>query len=365
LHGDMNCASKFGVLCCAFLLATLFSPPALGQSASAQNKIRVKAEEVIVPVTVVDKQGEAVLDLTQDDFHVFDNGVEQKIDHWDFGGDPLAVALVVETSEHIEMMAPVIRGMGSIFTETVMAMDGEAAVISYDSTVDVHQPFTQDHDAIEHSIAKLNFDAPVLRLYDAMAKAVQMLREQPPHFRRVMLIVGESQDTASDAKLGLVLREAELASIAIYAVGPSSTAADLRYGPSGPPTIRTPGKLPNLSTEAPGPVPKGPPALDLLTPAVWLVMRGTNEIKNHQLEVAAAATGGVHYRALRDSSIRSALDRIGGELHTQYILSYALLSDQPPGFHEIRVTVTRENVRVRARPGYFIAPEPVAAATSK
>jgi hypothetical protein len=51
-------------------------------------------------------------------------------------------------------------------------------------------------------------------------------------------------------------------------------------------------------------------------------MRGTNEIQNHQLEVAAAATGGVHYRALRDSTIRSALDRIDAEPHAQYILTY-------------------------------------------
>jgi hypothetical protein len=59
------------------------------------------------------------------------------VDHWDLGGDPLAVALVIETSSHIQMMAAVIRGMGNIFTETVMALDGEAAVIAYDRTVDV------------------------------------------------------------------------------------------------------------------------------------------------------------------------------------------------------------------------------------
>ena len=45
-----------------------------------------------------------------------------------------------------------------------------------------------------------------------------------------MLIVGESRDIASDAKLGLVLRDAQRANIAIYAVGPSSSTADLRFG---------------------------------------------------------------------------------------------------------------------------------------
>src|ERR1700733_2661746 len=60
----------------------------------AKNPIRVQSSEVVVPVSVMDKSGENVLDLTQNDFHVFDNGVEQKITRWDLSGDPLAVGLV-------------------------------------------------------------------------------------------------------------------------------------------------------------------------------------------------------------------------------------------------------------------------------
>jgi hypothetical protein len=164
---------------------------------------------------VLNDQGELVLDLAQKDFHVFDNGVEQSIDHWDLGGDSLAVALVLETSSHIQMMAPVIRGMGSIFTETVMALSGEAAVITYDSTVDLRQPFTPDHYAVERAIKNVDFGAPEMRLYDAMGTAVDLLKTQQPKFRRVMLVVGESQDLASDSKLALVLRDAQLANVSV------------------------------------------------------------------------------------------------------------------------------------------------------
>lgn len=327
---------------------------------SAQNKIRVQTNEVIAAVTVLNKRAELVLDLAQSDFHVFDNGVEQTIDHWDMGGDPLAVALVLESSSHIAMMAPVIHGMGSIFTETVMAMNGKAAVITYDSTVEVRQPFTADHDAVEGAIRNVDFEAPEMRLYDGMAEAVDLLRTQPENYRRVMLIVGESQDIASDAKLGLVLRDAELANVAIYAVGPSSSTADLRFGPkpaSGgikyPPGVFSgptrPGALPVPGN---GGAPGG--SFDPIPVAIWLITRGTNEIKNHQLEMAAAATGGVHYRALRDRAIRSALDRIGSELHAQYVLSYRPSSERTAGFHEIKVTVKRPEIVVRTRPGYFV-----------
>jgi hypothetical protein len=71
--------------------------------------------------------------------------------------------------------------------------------------------------------------------------------------------------------------------------------------------------------------------------------------------VAAAATGGVHYRALRDRTVRTALDQIGGELHAQYIVGYAPSDQRTAGFHEIKVTVVRPNVTVRTRLGYFVA----------
>jgi hypothetical protein len=72
---------------------------------------------------------------------------------------------------------------------------------------------------------KREFRAPEMRLYDGMARAVQLLKAQPSSYRRIMLVVGESRDYSSEAQLGQVLREAQLASIMIYAIGPSSTTA--------------------------------------------------------------------------------------------------------------------------------------------
>jgi VWFA-related protein len=333
-----------------------------GDSQQSQNEIRVYTNEVIAPVTVLDKRGRLVLDLEQKDFHIFDNGAEQKITHWDLGGDPLAVALVIETSSHIQMMAPVIRGMGSIFTETVMAFNGEAAVITFDSTVDVRQPFTTDHDAVESAISAVKFEAPEMRLYDAMAAAEDLLKAQPTTYRRVMLIVGESQDVRSDAKLRNVLRDAQLANITIYGVGVSSSKADL-LSTMHPAASQTP----DVTYTPPDVVPYIAPSgvaehaalqgsWDYWDAAIWLVIRGVNKIKDHQLELAVAATGGVHYHAHRDRAVRSALDQIGSEVHAQYIVGYAPSAKPTDGFHTITVTIARPETTARTRPGYFLAP---------
>jgi VWFA-related protein len=351
---------KIAGFLCVFLAGVTLPPQTQAQSQteipSSSSKIRAVTNEVIVPVTVTDKTGEFVLDLSQKDFHVFDDGAEQSIDHWELGNDSLAVVLVLETSSRLRGTIPAIRSLGSIFTETVMALHGEAAVLTYDSTVELRQPFTQDHDAIEGAIANAQFEAPERTLYDAMAQAEQMLEAQPTDRRRIMLIVGESQDVGSKTRLGAVLREATQANITIYAVGPSSVVADFR-GKNSVEPIQV-GSLPPISPSSCVDGLGHPCVIDLATPTMALLERGTNEIKNHHLEVAAAATGGVHYRAFRDSAIRDALDRVGAELHAQYILSYRPSGERSPGFHSIRVAVARDGVSVRARPGYSVAAPP-------
>jgi VWFA-related protein len=341
-----------------FLLAAFAAETANGQHSTSlpqtQEQIRVVTNEVSLAVTATNLHGAFVVDLAQRDFRVFDDGVEQVIDRWDLAGDPLSVALVIETSSRVRAAAPAIHGIASIFTETVMAMDGEAAVITYDSDAVLRQAFTQDHDAVSRAIAETKFEAPERSLYDAMAMAVAGLKAQPTSRRKIMLILGESQDEASTAKLGEIVRDAEHANITIYIVGPSSVAADLRVGQQAPAPTKL-GKLPPVSTAPPKNDHMDRPFFDLVTPAIWLLERGTNEVKHHQLEVAAAATGGVQYRAFRDSTIRNAIDRIGDELHSQYIVSYRPSSPPSPGFHRIDVTIGRSGVTVRARPGYFVA----------
>ncbi len=284
----MKCSRTFACQC---VLTLSFNVTLAGSARSqtqarpplSKDQIRVVTNEVISPVTVTDTSGEFVLDLAQKDFHVFDDGVEQTIEQWDLGGDPLAVALLIDTSTRLHAMEPTIHRMGSIFTETVMALDGQAAVITYDSTVDVRQPFTQDHDAVQKAIAETKFEVPEMKSYDAMATAVELLKAQPTTRRRIMLIVGESQDSGSKANLGQIVRDAEHANIAIYAVGPSSIAADLRGSNKGVAPLKLPA-TPRIETVPPvdtDPLGRPIPVYDWMTPAMWLLQRGTNEVKNH------------------------------------------------------------------------------------
>jgi VWFA-related protein len=320
----------------------------------------IRTTEVIAPVTVQDRDGELVLDLEQKDFHVFDNGAEQSILHFDLGGDPLAVVFLAESSSRIESLLPAVRHSATIFTQTVMATSGEAAVMTYDDSIDVRRDFTSDADLVESAIHGLPMGSSGARLYDAISAGVRLLAKQPERERRILLIVGEAQDTGSETKLGQALREATLANVTIYTIGLSTLGAEFRNPPAPytPTEIGPPGTFP---VPTPPGVPQTPQTeagtygnIDLLSLAVWVMKHASNAVKNHALEVATEATGGVHYATMKDRTIEKVMDEIGAELHAQYTLGYRPPGDAPSGFHEIKVSVTRPGVRVRTRPGYYL-----------
>ena len=248
-----------------------------------------------------------------------------------------------------------------------MGPSGEGAIVGFNDSIDTLQDFTTNSDAIENTITRLREGTSGLRLYDAMATGVEMLSARPlatpivPGHRRVLLVIAESDDKDSEAKLGEVLRKAQLANVTIYSVGISSTRAALQkkpepHGPSSATPEGTfgmpppPGSVQTPTTEA-----QRNEGFDLLALAIWAVTHAKDQISNSGLAIAATATGGAHLATWKDRSIEKAIDEIGGELHSQYMLTYTPTGTDAPGYHEIKVDVDRKDLKVRARPGYYVA----------
>ena len=330
----------------------------------AKRTIHVRVNEVTAPVTVRNANGEMLLDIPKESFHIFDNGVEQKIEHFDLGASSLSIVLVVETSSHIDPMFPSVKRMGIVFTETVMAQTSEVAVVGYDDDVSLLKKFTTDPDRIGEVINNLTTGNSGSHLYDAMARGISLLEKRPPVQRRIMVVLGEAQDTGSENRLGEVLRSAQLANVTIYAIGLSTAMADLRAPPPPPDTPNyppgtfpvpvPPGKAPTPANEAAA----QDPGINYTAIAIWLIKTGKNAIGPNSLAIASKATGGMFLNAKRDRTIQKAVDEIGGEIHAQYSLGYRPPPNVESGYHEIKVTVDREGVSVRTRPGYYLPPPP-------
>jgi VWFA-related protein len=345
-------------------------PMAPQPGAPMQKPPAIKLRTVLVntPVTVRNEKGAMVNSLEESDFQITDNGVPQKITHFNLGGDPISLVVVVERSSRIASALPKIRKAGILISQTVIGPTGEGAVVAYDDDVTTLLDFTSNADEMDKAIRTMQEGSWGTRLFDAMSKAVGMLSTRPEvsetdlGHRRVMLVIGEAHDWSSEARLGEVLRRAQLANITIYTVGISSTKADLRRQPqhTGPAPVTDPGTsaIPpppgTVDTPTTDPQGYGPNLMNL---AVWAVMHAKDQVTSHQLEIASAATGGMHVSTWKDRTIEKVIDEMGGELHSQYTLTYAPSGEMTDGYHEINVTVTGEKekgLKVRARPGYFL-----------
>jgi VWFA-related protein len=314
----------------------------LRQQIPSPPKIEVQSILVSEPVTVRDSTGAMIHDLEVNDFRITDNGVPQTITHFEVGGDALSLVILVETSSRVEALMPKFRKTGILVTQTVMGPNAEAAVVSFNDNVAKLHDFTNDSDAIEGVFSHLDNWTSGSKLYDALALGVEMLSERPkptpaePGRRRIMVVLAEADDHGSEAKLGTVLRRAQQENITIWSVGLSTVHALIENREKMKPT--DPGYGDN----------------NLIPVAKWAVTHMRDQVTGNPLEIAASATGGSFVPVWKDKFIGKAIDRIGGELHSQYLLMYIPTGTSAEGFHDIKVTVDQAKSKVKSRPGYYV-----------
>jgi VWFA-related protein len=244
---------------------------------------------------------------------------------------------------------------------------GCAGLVSFAERITWLQECTNDPDAIQRAFSALR---PTLRpgedkkarMLDAVQSAVQHLRAKP-NSRRVLLLISESRDRGSETALEVAAVAAQSAGVAVYAATYSAfkTAFTSKAPVSQPPRQSRP-KAPNdeMATHDGQPPnkynPKIPPPeqrVDFLAALGELSrLRDPNAA-----EVLTKCTGGATFPFTRQKALESAIQKLGVELHAQYVLSFAPPVSEP-GYHNIEVRLTRPGeFRIRARPGYWSTEE--------
>jgi hypothetical protein len=80
--------------------------------------------------------------------------------------------------------------------------------------------------------------------------------------------------------------------------------------------------------------------------------------KTNTAEVLTKSTGGATFPFTRQKALEEAIEKLGAELHTQYVVSF-VPEASAPGYHTLEVRLARPGeFRVRARPGYWSTQEP-------
>lgn len=334
------------------------APPA--GDADPDFSFAVDVQVVTLPVTVTDSDGSFVTDLDVNDFTVLDNGVEQQIETFDLSLEPLSIAILVETSSRVALLLPEVRNTGILVTQLIMGATGEVAVIAFDHELELLQDFTSDPELVEAAFQNLQPGGDPVRLSDAVARAIFLLQQRDEDRRKVIVAISEARDHGSSNSHGAVLRSAQLAGIPVYTVGLNSVRGMLGRAGEGTSSPFPPGVQARPMPANQPPIPDaqtnwGAANVNVLALVAELVSGVRNFIAGNPLTVYAAGTGGENFPSGGKEEMEQALGRIGQELRNQYILSYRPNNLDAPGFHAIRIGVSRPDVDVRTRLGYVYA----------
>jgi VWFA-related protein len=328
---------------------------------STDEPIRTTVSVVLAPVTVIDRHGEYINGLQPENFRLLDNNKEQNI-KVDVTFQPISLVIAVQANDHVEGMLPKINKIGSMIQPLVIGEQGEAAVLAFDHRFRVMQDFTSDAAKIQDAIKKITPGSSSSRMIDAVIQSVRMLRSRPANRRRILLLISETRDRGSEGNVRDALTDIQMNNVSVYSVNISRAMAGLTSRPMAP----RPEQLPPAATPPPPNVPATPNTVMQTTggqgssasfvPLMVEIFKSTKSIfVDNPVEVFARGTGGTEFSFSKQKGLEEAIEKIGEEIHSQYLISYNPNNKDEGGFHEISVEVDRRDVKVRTRPGYWLA----------
>ena len=336
-------------------------PPPATQDTPAST-ISVRTNLVLVPALVKTKAGALVYTLSAKDFIATDDGIPQALTlEADAGGEPLAMVVLVETGGDGAGRLDQYRDLGATLDAVVGNVPHKIAVVSYDSTPWVEQDFAAHTDAATAALTKLQPGDPGSAMLDALAFSVNMLRKQPPAYRRVILLIGETIDHGSKVRIDDALRQLDDSNTAIYSFAFSSTKAETKKeesklssaepGPAGGCFAHDPNSNESRATQNFDCIAELLPPLRL---AKMAAIVATNGLKRNSAETVAQLTGGEYFHIKDVRGLEKGLIAVSNHLPNRYVLSFRPQSPHS-GFHTLTLKLRNyDNLVVEARNGYWV-----------
>jgi len=353
------------------LSATLLALTLMAQQEDTPGQVfRATVNVVVAPVTVTDSDGHFVDGLKPSEFRLFDNDKLQDI-KVDVSYIPISLVVVIQANWDMEAVLPKLQKIGSLFQGLVTGEQGEVAVLCFDHRIQVLQDFTSDRDLISQALEKLKRGSSTSAMIDATSTAIRMLARRPANRRRVILYIGETRDRGSEGRVRDALTLAQINNVLFYPVSVNRLLTTFTAKQMAPrPDPFPAGARPLPAGVAPTPEAAratiaGPANSANFIPLFVEIFKQVKAIFiDNPVEVFTQYTGGREHSFITQRDLEQAIQSIGQELHSQYLVSYSPNNKLEGGWHDIRVELLdpygreRRGVKTRYRPGYWMAAVP-------
>ena len=317
-------------------LMALFGSILFAQDA---NTIRVPVRLVTAPTLVFSKQRKLIFGLQASDFRLYDNGRLQKVS-LDIEWAPLSLVVVIQSNEDVRDYLAFIDRAGSVIDTSLVGEDGEAAVLTYNDQVGVKKGL--EVGDVRSALADIKADGEKARMIDAGLCGIALLKEHPRARTRVLLFIGQPIDRGSSGTVAMLRDQADRENVSVYAI------ALPQFGKKFVSDTFSLSGLGSQGTKG------GYEARMELTKMVPAVRRRTGvALGKDPFSQLTAATGGTQLHVRKQGQLEDAIDAVGAELHSMYLLSFSP-DLRENGYHEIRVDVDVPSATAYSRPGYTL-----------
>lgn len=326
------------LLCTALLAATAYGQSGRrvdgDGSLEASDVLRVRTDEVMVPVSVRDLEGKPVGGMTPERFMVYDNGVRQEITSFNRERVPANIVLLLDASGSVFHQMRFIREAARQFIEGLLKED-RVCVMQFADKVELLQDWTGAESAgpLTKALEWRYHPGQTTAFYDGLYLAAEEQLKKTEG-RRIIILLTDGIDTSlkSGASMQEAVNAVRRAEASVYVV---SLTASLREAIER----RTSGTFKRL--------------LSGYDPAeVKRVLALIDQSEEH-LEKLCVQTGGRIFLPLKDEELLPAYRAIAEELRTQYIITYRPMPKVSAGeWRRVRVLVLPGGFEVAAREGY-------------
>jgi Ca-activated chloride channel homolog len=314
--------------------------PPTNQQQSSDDVIRLRADEVLLNVTVVDPYGRQATDLAREEFIVAEDGRRQDIASFLISSVPVNVVLMLDASGSIVSEINSLRDAAMQFVEQLGPED-KLSVVEFHTKVELIQDWTSKADDVRHALSWRfkpgmvmtkdgHYEQGSTSLYDAIyATADEQLAKLQG--RKAIIILTDGDDTSSKVTYQQALASMIRTSAVVYVVSKARafiTEINSQYG----------GKVGRIFGTANG--------AQMYTARLERAERAMTELSTR--------TGGKIFSPLKDSEMKSVYAQVARELKNQYILTYVSKNEaRDGGLRQVRVYLTRPGYSVRTRESYY------------
>jgi Ca-activated chloride channel homolog len=303
--------------------------------------IRPVVQEVLVPVTVKDRDGALVTDLRRDEFRVFEDGIEQEIILFQQDPYPLSAVILLDNDLPVKTVEPVQKSLVSIAAG--FGPGDEVALVTFDQYQNTVSDFSRSNDVLFTQLKRLDLGS---NFPSTFAGPLSPTPSGP-------VINGRTQAGAPPVVNNSPSPDAKNIDDAVHYAGEMLRARGRNRRKliilisDGNNSRRNTWSFENT--------------LELLlnsNVSVYSVVAGLNvlHLEGSRLVHYAVATGGDSYSASKQQDLERLYGRITEEARNEYTLAYVPQHRTGSGsYHTIEVRVRRPDLKVLARQGYYTA----------